>query len=83
MKNGKVGAIVQYCGHEATFIADIWYVGNVNVVRANGPIDKCLNREPKAFTSATHHVSDFPTPGFWRPDLGVFVVPEKQVTELK
>ena len=83
MKKGKPGAVVIYCGHNATFIADIYLVGNVNVVRANGPVDKHLDRSEGATEKATHHLSDFPQPGFWRPDLGVFVVPEKQVTELR
>jgi hypothetical protein len=83
VSKGKPGAIVIYCGHEATFVADIWVVGNVNVVRANGPIEKQLNREEGATELATHHLSDFPQPGFWRPDLGVFVVPQKQVSEIK
>jgi hypothetical protein len=26
---------------------------------------------------------DYPEGGFWRPDLGVFVVPESQVKEIK
>lgn len=83
MSKANLGATVIYCGHEATFIADIWIVGNVNVVRANGPIEKQLNREKGATESATHHLSDYPHPGFWRPDLGVFVVPKSQVTEIR
>lgn len=80
MKKGQTGAIVAYCGHSGSFIADIWVVGNANVVRANGPVTAAnINRKAKP----THHLSDFPLPGFWRPDLGVFVVPEKQVTKLK
>ena len=80
MKHGAVGAKVRYCEHDAHFLADIYLVGNVLVVRANGPINKVLIRPAH---EPTHHLSDFPTPGFWRPDLGVFVVPQDQVTELK
>ena len=80
MKHGTIGANVQYCGHDAHFIADIWLVGNVNVVRANGPMEKMLVRPANG---VTHHLSDWPQGGFWRPDLGVFVVPEGQVTEVK
>lgn len=81
MSAAKIGAIVQYCGHDATFVADIFRVGNVNVIRANGPIGPKTLTRPAA--KATHHVSDFPKAGFWRPDLGVLVVLEKQVTEVK
>lgn len=81
MSQSKMGARVQYCGHDGWFVADIFRVGSCNVVRASGPVrtDK-LNRPAKV---CTHHLVDYPEAGFWRPDLGVFVVPEKQVTELK
>lgn len=79
MKTGAMGATVLYCGHAGSFIADIWVVGNANVVRANGKVTPG-NLDRKAI--ATHSVSDYPLPGFWRPDLGVFVVPEKQVRKL-
>lgn len=80
MKTGVPGALVQYCGHDGYFIADIWVVGNCNVVRANGKVDAGKLIRPA--DGATHHVSDYPMPGFWRPDLGVFVVPESQVTKI-
>lgn len=77
-----MGAVVLYCGHEGTFIADIWVVGNTNVVRANGPVTgNNLNRAKPV--KASHHLRDWPNCGFWRPDLGVFVVPKSQVVELK
>jgi hypothetical protein len=41
------------------------------------------NVDRKNHAQATHHVVDFPSSGFWRPDLGVFVVPEDQVKEIK
>lgn len=81
MKKGAAGAKVAFCGHNGWFLADIYYVGNVNVIRANGKITgDNLNRPA---TPATHHVSDFPTAGFWKPELGVLVVPEEQVQEVK
>lgn len=81
MSAAKMGATVEYCGHDGAFIADIWRIGNVNVVRANEPVTyKMLDKPAKG---ATHHLSDFPQPGFWRADLGVFVVLEEQVTEIK
>lgn len=79
MSAAAIGARVQYCGHDAWFIADIIEVAGANVVRAPGRVDDLLVR-PK--TGATHHLRDFPRSGFWRPDLGVFVVPKEQVVEL-
>jgi hypothetical protein len=84
-----MGAIVRYCGHQATFVADIFEIDGVNVVRAScgiGNSDRFMNqlsRDASAYYSATHQLTDFPRSGFWRPDLGVFVVPGSQVTEVK
>jgi hypothetical protein len=74
-----MGAIVQFCGHNGCFIADIYEIEGANVVRASGPVT-AANLDRRAVP--THHVSDFPKPGFWRPELGVFVVPKRQVREL-
>lgn len=73
-------ARVQYCGHNGWFIADVYEVGDAVVVRASGPItpDK-INRPAE---NCTHHVLDFPDPGFWRPDLGILVVPKSQCSKL-
>lgn len=77
MSKASVGAKVQYCGHDGWFIADIWEIEGVNVVRANGKVTPSnINRPAQG---ATHSLSDFPKGGFWRPDLGVFVVPSDQV----
>lgn len=84
MAKAHVGAYVRYCGHEAYFIADIWKIGNANVVKANGPLtDKLLMRDEEGYNKATHQLVDFPSAGYWRPYLGIFVVPEEQVTEVK
>ena len=80
MSKAAIGAIVQYCGHDGTFVADIFVVGNTNVVRASRNVSpENLERPARG---ATHLVSDFPIRGFWRPDLGIFVVPQKQVVNL-
>ncbi len=72
-----------YCGHKGCFIADIYEVGDVNVINAGRPVDlRTLFREPSALAVATHHMSDFPNAGFWRPRKGIFVVPAVQVKEL-
>lgn len=77
---GRCGAVVQYCGHDATFIADVITVENAVVIRANGPIEKNLTRPAK---NPTHHVVDFPKAGYWNPNLGVLVVPASQVKVLR
>jgi hypothetical protein len=80
MSEAKTGARVQYCGHGGWFIADILKVAGANVVRASGEVTPGNIIRPA--DEATHHLIDFPDTGFWRPDLGVFVVPENQVEEL-
>lgn len=77
---GRCGAIVQYCGHDATFIADVITVADAVVIRANGPVEKNLQRPAK---NPTHHLVDFPAAGYWNPQLGVFVVPKSQVRVLR
>lgn len=77
------GAVVRYCGHTAVFIADIYHIGGACVVRANGPVDRNLIRSQVDYAAATHHVIDHPVTGFWRPDLGVLVVPAAQVLTVK
>lgn len=75
-----MGARVHYCGHNGYFIADLFEIEGATVVRANVPVtgDNLL----RPAEGVTHHVSDHPDPGFWRPDLGVFVVPKAQVKEV-
>lgn len=81
MSRPAIGARVKYCGHDGYFIADIFKVAGANVVRANGPVTPGnLVRKPSL--EPTHLLMDFPSPGFWQPRLGVFAVPESQVTEL-
>jgi hypothetical protein len=75
-----LGAQVQYCGHAGVFVADIISVGNTYVVRASKPVTPERLVRKNVDETATHHLIDFPGPNFWRPDLGVFVVPRKQLT---
>lgn len=92
MSEAAVGAKIGYCGHNAIFIGDIYRVGNVNVIRSNLDLKNpkhrknglcgLLLRGDEAVKSATHWITDFPNPGFWRADLGVFVIPEKQCKKL-
>lgn len=80
MSDAAMGARVQYCGHNGWFIADIFRIGDVCVVKANGPVTPGNIQRPAK--DCTHHVSDFPAPGCWMPERGVFVVPHKQVKKL-
>jgi hypothetical protein len=83
LKQGAVGAVVRYCGHKGTFMADIILVAGAAVVRAGGPVTgETLNRNVESYEAATHHLVDFPQAGYWNAQLGVFVVPATQVRPL-
>jgi hypothetical protein len=75
----KMGAKVLYCGHDATFAADIYVHGDAALVVANGPIEECLERPARG---ATHHLVDYPLAVYWSPRRGVFMVPAAQVLVL-
>jgi len=77
-----LGIRVLYCGHNGMFAADGYRVAGAIVIRANGPVTMDNLDRNNAQARATHHLSDFPVAGFWRPDVGVFVVPENQLREL-
>jgi hypothetical protein len=80
-----IGARVKYCNHDAWFVADIFDFSGVCVVRASFTPKTTMDFETKLHrpaTQCTHVVSDFPFPGFWRPDLGMFVVPRAQLQVL-
>jgi hypothetical protein len=79
-----IGAIVQYCGHRGTFVADLIQVGSAVAVRASGPVTmENLNRNPLDYERATHTMVDFPVGGVWMPLKGFFVVPGNQVKILR
>jgi hypothetical protein len=80
MAKSRMGALVLYCGHKGSFVADIWEIGNVNVVVASRPV---LPENLDRHSEPTHHMIDFPEAGYWKPYKGMFVVPEAQVTECK
>jgi hypothetical protein len=86
MSESKMGAVVIYCGHDASFVADIHRIGDVNVVIAHGTgseagFNSHLTRP--ADPEATHHLVDFPGPVYWSAARGVFAVPEGNVKALK
>jgi hypothetical protein len=74
IRKGMIGAKVGFCGHQGYFLADIMQVANAWVVRANGPVSPDNIIRQDVDEEATHWVMDT-YGGFWRPDLGVFVVP--------
>jgi hypothetical protein len=83
-QESKLGVRVLYCGHKGTFMADCYEVAGAVVVRAPVPVTMDnLDRHNKCVNTATWHLSDFPTAGFWRPDLGVFVVPAGQFRRIE
>jgi hypothetical protein len=85
MSEGYAGARVNYCGHDGYFVADVLHVAGAIVVRATGPVSAQNIIRPGShnYRSPTHTMVDFPEAGFWRPDLGVFVVPAGQVKKTK
>jgi hypothetical protein len=82
MSKSMIGARILYCGHVGWFVADIYKIGTANVVRANGPVTP-ENVVRDSLQSVTHELKDFPVAGFWRPDLGIFVVPSAQVVRIR
>jgi hypothetical protein len=85
MKKSKnkmvVGANVLYCGHAGYFIADLFFIGDVVAARASGPVTPGNIYRLNEFGPATHLLVDFPNPGLWSPERGIFVVPSSQLTE--
>ncbi|MBX3736713.1 MAG: hypothetical protein KF715_08495 [Candidatus Didemnitutus sp.] len=82
MSASKMGATVLYCGHDASFPADVFKVGSCNIVVANGDLDKPGILTRPASADCTHHVSDA-LGGVWKPNRGFFAVPEAACQELK
>jgi len=82
MSQAAIGALVQFCGHDGYFLADIFEIDGVNVIHAAADrVDPGMLTRPA--DGATHHLLDFPRGGFWQPRKGVFVVPANQVRELE
>lgn len=82
----KTGARVHCVPYGYVFAADIFKVGSAFVVRANGPIVQGENAWPvERFCAShrpTHELLDDLGKGFWREDLGIFVIPEDKLREL-
>lgn len=63
-KLSRAGAQVRYCGHDASFIADVYEVGNAVVIVANGPLWDTAGHLKRPAGKCTHHVVDFPQCGY-------------------
>lgn len=73
--------------HDLVFQADLYAVAGAIVIRANGPIARNINAWPRErkfceHHSPTHELHDDHGTGFWREDLGVFVVPADLLTKV-
>lgn len=84
----KTGATVHMIPHDLVFQADLFAVAGAIVVRANGPLvrdQNCWSRSRKFCDDhkPTHELHDDSGSGFWREDLGVFVVPADRLTEVQ
>ena len=81
------GVIVRYCGHNASFLADVYEIGGACVVVASGPLQNGhqdgSGLQRPASPKATLHLVDFPQAGYWQPRKGIFVVPSAQLRFLK
>lgn len=82
----KTGALVHMIPHDLVFSADLFEIAGAMVVRANGPLHVGVNcwKSSAPFCDRhqpTHELHDDHGTGFWRDDLGVFVVPSHLLTE--
>lgn len=70
--------------HDLVFAADLYDVAGAMVVRANGPVTRGKNAfPPSTFPGRpTHELLDDHGSGFWREDLGVFVVDKDYLRKL-
>ena len=80
----KTGATVHILPYDLVFQADLFEIAGAMVVRANGPLVRghnCWESSVDIF-KPTHELLDDHGTGFWRDDLGVFVVRKDLVREL-
>jgi hypothetical protein len=81
----KTGATVHMLPHDLVFQADLFEIAGAMVVRANGPIERHGNAWPASqvdMPKPTHELLDDHGSGFWRDDLGIFVVTKDLVRAL-
>lgn len=75
-----IGRTVRYCGHDASFVADITAVGTAYVVRHAGPLTMQNVTRPAGRCDV--HMVESASGQFWRPDLGVFVIPQDRLRKI-
>lgn len=79
----KTGARVYFANYGVVAPADIFAVAGAVVVRTPARLDSCSEPHDGA-PEFTHTLQSEPrNEEFWRPDLGVFVVPAYGLTEKK
>lgn len=80
----KTGALVHMVPHGILFAADLFEVAGAMVVRANGPLRRDSNCWAfiEGQSLPTHELHDDRGTGFWREDLGVFVVRKDLLKEI-
>lgn len=76
----KTGARVHCVPYDYVFSADLFQIAGAMVVRANGPIVRgenthALDSKICKICPPTHELHDDRGRGFWREDLGIFVIP--------
>ena len=83
----KTGATVHMIPHDLVFQADLYEIAGAIVIRANGHIVRGGNAWPRSAPFCEHHqptheMHDDHGRGFWREDIGVFVMPADLVRAL-
>lgn len=79
MAAAKMGALISDGGN-GVYLADILCIGNVNVVVANPELGGITYT---GYPRATHAIAEFPDRVYMNKARGIFVVPAKQLRELK
>jgi hypothetical protein len=77
------GARVHMLSHGLVFSADLYEVEGAMVVRANGPLTprNTWRANDDGWMEPTHELLDDHGSGFWREDLGIFVVAKLYLRE--
>lgn len=73
----RMGVRIQYCGHDASFVADVYDFGDTVAIHKGSPLDLATVDRPAG--ACDFLLTDFPTGGMWKPSIGVFVVPSTQL----
>jgi hypothetical protein len=80
MKKTATGVRVHYCGHDASFIADVREHAGVVVVIGPENVEEHLQRPAG---KCQFHLVDCPVTIYWGRKRGVFAVPTAQLRDLR